>query len=169
MTTNFSIPILNNVEPASPMQPRDSQLLVGRSLLVFPDEWEHVCPCRFGDPRTVFTWATWSGSSYRYDIFKRSNRLPVDFSIALRWENGSGRGWLLSSNDNGSGESSLLSLIANEPSEPRRWDYCHYLWQTATANREYGKRLEWDRVTTAYVDGRLKKRRREGRVSVVIA
>jgi hypothetical protein len=130
-------------------------------------DWRHVCSARFGPgrPCSFDSKTLWTGDSYRYDIFRQVG-LHRDF-MALRWWNGSGEGWLIAE-EKGRSEVCLLAMIADMPVEERRWDACHFLWETAHKSELAGGRSEAHRYAQAFVEGRLKKRRRKGTVRVEI-
>lgn len=134
---------------------------------VHPSEWKHVCPARFGPGRPCGfgpkDTTKWTGDSYRYDIFER------DDQMALRWWNGSGEGWLIAESKDRRSEVCLFSMIADMKDETRRWDACHFVWQAAYKSALAGARSEGRRYAQAFVEGRLKKRRRKGAVRVEIA
>ncbi|MGH8897012.1 MAG: hypothetical protein ACRDZ4_08335 [Egibacteraceae bacterium] len=131
-------------------------------------EWAHVCSARFGPGRPC-GWSDttqWTGDSYRYDIFERLT--DGARQMALRWWNGSGEGWLIAENNWRRGEICLLSMIAAMPDEARRWDACHFVWEAATKSAGAAAREMADLYAVAFVEGRLKKRRRNGRIRVMI-
>jgi len=125
-------------------------------------DWEHVCSARFGEPRVAWRdregkpMTNWTGDSYRYDIFRKDDR------IALRWWNGSGEGWLISDDGTRRGESNLLAHIATIEDENLRWDFCHTLWSAAEKSRHAGKRMERKEIETMFLEGRMKKRQKNG-------
>lgn len=131
-------------------------------------DWRHVCAARFGPGRPCsFDHKTlWTGDSYRYDIFRQIG-LHRNF-LGLRWWNGAGEGWLIAEEKDGRSEVCLLAMIAAMPEETRRWDACHFLWQAAHKSELAGARSEADKYARAFVEGRLKKRRRKGIVRVEI-
>ena len=138
-------------------------------FVVIPAEWTHVCSARFGPgrPSSFSKTILWTGDSYRYDIFVPFKE-SEDKRIALRWWNGSGEGWMIAEDRERRDELSILRMIAEMPDERRRWDACHQLWQAAHRSEMAGARSEAVRYSTAFVEGRLKKRRRAGRVRVEI-
>ena len=120
-------------------------------------EWQHVCPCRFGEARGVGEHsAGWTGDSYRYDIYRRGDQW------AFRWWNGSGEGWMLAS-QSCTGETALISHISGIQEEARRWDFIHAIWQTAHKTELAAAQGERGRMFKAFCEGRLKKRRRGGK------
>ena len=127
---------------------------------VKPAEWKHLCPARFGEARpTEWNGKThWTGDSYRYDIFERIDSIGRR-QLAMRWENGAGQGWLLAEDEAKSGKANLLDLIVGIPDEARRWDYCHFLYETAHKSASLAIRNTVEKMKQAYVDGRLKKRK----------
>lgn len=158
-------PHLHDVEKARRFAPGYGEELV--EIDVKPAEWTQVCSARFGEgrpcgfaPRDT---TKWTGDSYRYDIFEREGQM------ALRWWNGSGEGWLIAEKKDHRSETCLLSMIAAMPDEARRWDACHFIWQAAHKSALAAARAEGRRYAQAFVEGRLKKRRRKGEVRVEIA
>jgi hypothetical protein len=133
-----------------------------------PHEWSHLCSARFGAPRPtgIRPRVLWTGDSVRYDLFIRTSVRGDE--VALRWRNGSGQGWLIAEDNSRSGEDCLLLLIARLESEPQRWDACHFLWQVAHRTAAAAALAESDRLKRAFVEGRLKKRRRRGIVTVEV-
>ena len=131
-------------------------------------EWEHVCSARFGEGRPCgFNDTTkWTGDSYRYDIYRRG--ISGKTQYALRWWNGGGQGWLIGGDNERNGEACLLPLIASVADENRRWDYCHFLWETAHKTACSAAADMERKYQQAFVDGRLKKRKRKGKYTVEI-
>lgn len=133
---------------------------------VRPAEWTHVCSARFGDGRpcgfSSKDTTKWSGDSYRYDIFTREDQM------ALRWWNGGGQGWLIAARKDRRSETCLLSMIAEMHVEARRWDACHFIWEAAHKSAAAGELGGETRIYEAFLEGRLKKRRRNGAVHVEI-
>lgn len=117
--------------------------------------WEHICPCRFGEPRTG-QYGAWTGDSFRYDIFRRADNQQ----IALRCHDGSGDMWLIDNLRGRSGESHLLALIESLPDEARRWDACHFLRETAIKSASAAQTREHSQMCVAFAEKRLKLRRR---------
>lgn len=134
-----------------------------------PAEWEHVCPARFGEARpTGFSNATrWTGDSYRYDIFQRTDSIGRRH-VALRWWNGAGQGWLVTEDRASSGEVNMLDHIASVPDEAQRWDYCHFLWQAAHKSAACAARQTEKQLKLAFVEGRLKKRKARGKAEYTV-
>jgi hypothetical protein len=156
------LPELAPVEPGMMFAPGYGDAQDGRRA-VRTAAWAHVCACRFGPARTSTPInCPWSGDSYRHDIFQREGQ------YALRWWNGGGTGWLLDEDQSRRAEASLLPVIAGVPDEPRRWDYCHFLWATATLQRAAGASEIARAYAQAFVEKRLKVRRRRGRRTVEI-
>jgi len=155
-------PHLHPIEKGRPFAPDYGTPLA--EFDVTTGEWEHVCCARFGEGRPCsFSRTTkWTGDSYRYDIFRKGDR------IALRWWNGAGEGWLTSIDKTSSGESNLLLTIASNPCEEQRWDACHFLWNIAEKSARAAKAAEFTRIATAFTEGRLKKRKVRGRDSYEI-
>ena len=123
--------------------------------------FEHVASCRFGKPRAS-DWAPsckWSGDSYRYDIYRRIAPSGIQV-LALRWQNGSGCGWLISDRvTSGSGKSCLLDMISKIKKESVRWDYCHQLWEVASKSESGGTAAAAARIKQAFLAGQLRKRK----------
>jgi hypothetical protein len=135
-------------------------------ITIHTQEWHHLASARFGPARPC-SWSPathWTGDSYRYDIFIH----PQYRQEALRWWNGSGDGWLITPDSSSRGEQSLLRHIAGLDNEAIRWDYCHFLWQASERSRLAGEAHGTHQLTTAFLEGRLKRRRRSGTTSVEI-
>lgn len=138
-------------------------------------EWTHVCSARFGESRPC-GWSDggrkdstkWTGDSYRYDIFE-SKEGGFRPRVALRWWNGAGEGWLVAVDETRGGTVSLLRMIAAMPDEARRWDACHFLWETAHKTELAAAGREAKRYSTAFVEGRLKKAKRRGRPEYTVS
>ena len=148
------IPIMKPIESAHLLTPEyDHQ----RSRFdIKTAEWTHVSSCRFGEARDSHIGHKWSGDSYRYDIFAKEDRKWV----ALRWQNGAGEGWLFDSNfAEERGESHLLFMIADNPDENRRWDFCHKLWEAVHKTAIASASSERQMIFDAFCDKRLKKKR----------
>ncbi|OQA09851.1 MAG: hypothetical protein BWY66_00390 [bacterium ADurb.Bin374] len=128
-------------------------------------EWEHVCPCRFGEARMSGV-GKWSGDSYRYDIFERGEGYGKQ--IALRWWNGAGEGWLIDTDKSRRGEENLLRHISGLGIESVRWDFCHNIWEAATKSADAAAAGERQALFDAFCEGRLKKRKRNGVWRMVI-
>jgi acyl-homoserine lactone acylase PvdQ len=142
-----------------------------REFEIKPDEWEHVCSCRFGEGRLCdFSRNTkWTGDSYRYDLFKRSKgKGDIYPQYALRWYNGGGNGWLVADDLCKRQEESLLAMIATMPDEARRWDACHFLWETAVKTALAATRKIAKEYAEAIVEKRITKRKRKGKYTVEI-
>lgn len=114
------LPVLHEEEPAvfldCSMNPLDRKVVTA--------EWEHLCRAIFGEARGDGQ-MKWTGNSYRYDIFTKGQ----DGKIALRWRNGGGEGWFVYNERQN--VVNILRMIASLEDENRRWDACHYLWETA--------------------------------------
>lgn len=134
------------------------------SFEIHPADWQHRASAHFGPSRPCGSGEStrWNGDSYRYDIFRNEDWKQ----LALLWSNGSGEGWLICHNRIRREETPLLLLIADEPSEPRRWDFCHFLWQAAEKSACAGVKTGRMTYAQAFLDGRLKKRRRHGQIFV---
>lgn len=133
-----------------------------------PAEWKHLCTARFGESRPT-GWGgktKWTGNSYRYDIFERIDDLGRH--VAMRWYNGGGEGWLLTEDNAKRGEASMLDLIVSVSDENRRWDYCHFLYETAHKSVAAGSLKTERELKKAFVEGRLKKRKKRGEYSVIV-
>jgi hypothetical protein len=150
-------PYLKPIEFGRELAPAYDTPLTTREIITA--EWDHICPARFGEPRGGQI--KWTGDSFRYDIFQRTDSIGRHY-FALRWWNGSGEGWLIAEDKSRRGEVCLLDTLAAIPDENRRWDACHFLWETAEKTARAAKRAEYDRVSQAFVDGRLKKRKKRG-------
>lgn len=129
-------------------------------------DWKHVCSARFGEGRpcgfSAKDTTLWTGDSYRYDIFTR------DGQMALRWWNGAGEGWLIAEDKDRRSETCLFSMIAEIRVEARRWDACHFIWQAAEKSARAAERELAERWTQAFIEGRMKKRKRGGKVRLEI-
>lgn len=146
-----------------------SCLVKERDMEIVPAAWQHVCSCRFGEGR-LCSWSSttkWTGDCYRYDIFRRGHERQ-DKQIALRWSNGSGDGWLVCEEKDVQDQQSLLAVIAEITVEERRWDACHFIYNTYRQSWEQSAKRKTQELHTAFVQGRLKKRKREGRVFVEV-
>lgn len=125
---------------------------------VTPSLWQFVCSARFGEARPCsFGNAKWTGDSYRYDIFRKGHQL------ALRWCNGSGEGWILCDPVERRDVANLLEVIINEPDESRRWDFCHFLYETVSRTASAANVDTAEKYSNAFVQGRLKKRKIRGK------
>jgi hypothetical protein len=149
-----------------------------RDIQIVVADWQHVCSARFGVPRQS-TVGSWTGDSYRYDIYKRptpGGGTPITTPVgkpqvnwtqfAMRWLNGGGQGWLVCEDAQRHGEEAILSIVALIPDEARRWDYCHFLYEVADRNYAAGAQQTAIKWGQAFVDKRLKTRRRRGKVTV---
>jgi len=132
---------------------------------VKPDEWSHVCACRFGEARMSGV-GKWSGDSFRYDIFAKGEGYGAQ--IALRWWNGGGEGWLIDTDKSRRGEANLLAYISRLVSESLRWDFCHKLWETAEKSAQASAASERQALFDAFCEGRFKRRKRNGMWRMVI-
>jgi hypothetical protein len=133
---------------------------------ITPSEWTHVCACRFGESRVFTGKIKWTGDSCRYDIYTRMDGIGRKWA-ALRWANGSGCGWLLARDDCGK-RNLLLDNIAQIENEAQRWDYCHFLYQTITGTARAAAVEAEREIKKAFVEGRLKKRKKQGEYVVTI-
>jgi hypothetical protein len=124
-----------------------------------PSEWQHLCSCRFGPARNSHIGHPWSGDSYRYDLYAR----PEHRKLALRWQNGSGCGWLTCDDLERREETNLLRVIAALSDESRRWDACHFLYQTAHKTALAAALTETRRLSLAFLEHRLKRVKVRGR------
>lgn len=157
---NQPLPVMGDVEEGVPLVP--DYAWNGRKVAVETFKWAHMCSARFGDgrPEHASSKTNWNGDSFRYDIFERWD--TTGRTIALRWSHGGGEGWLTDYDRGSSDQHSILDLIASVPDEARRWDYCHNLAE-AISHATYTAKVEERRlVTTAFVEGRLKKRKVRG-------
>ena len=124
-------------------------------------EWEHVARASFGPARFG-----WSGDSYRYDIYRYAGKSIFDQGAwGLRFSHGGGNGWL--THRPLSGETTPLEHAVALP-EPLRWDVCHFLYDCAEKTACEAARDKYRELAEAFVEGRLKKRRKDGRVRVEI-
>jgi hypothetical protein len=125
------------------------------------DEWQHVARATFGPSR-----CGWTGDSYRYDIYRYAGKSYFDEGAwALRFSHGGGNGWL--THRTLQGESNIMEHAAALP-EIRRWDVCHFLYETVTKTATEAARDEFRLVSCAFIEGRLKKRRKGKTVRVEI-
>ena len=156
------LPCMKEIEEGRKLDPDyDTELL---RFTVVTADWRHVCSARFGHGRPC-SWSNstkWTGDSYRYDIFSKPKGHGLYARMALRWWNGSGEGWLVTNDLSRRGETCLLSMISELGNEARRWDACHLLWQTAHKTALAAARSESAVYRRAFVEGRLKKRKRRG-------
>lgn len=135
-------------------------------------EWKHVCSARFGDGRLAWrsrdgkSETRWTGDSYRYDIFCGQHRERDAW--ALRWWNGAGEGWLIAEDKKRHEEISLLEMIAQIPKETRRWDACHFLWESIEKSATLAALTEKRRYCEAFLEKRLKRRKRRGMYPQVV-
>lgn len=162
-TVQKPIPHLHEIEQGRDLIPDYGG--PARARAITTSEWQHMVPCRFGEARSCSWLATtkWTEDSHRYDIFES----PMLNCIALRWWNGSGEGWLIVNERHlDRGDGSLLRHIARIETETNRWDLCHQLWGAACKSHAAGETKGRQVYEQAFLDGRLKKRRRQGRVSV---
>lgn len=133
------------------------------SFDVTTDYLKHVCSARFGEARgKIGGNCGWTGNHYRYDIFLERAELVRAPRLAMRWINGSGEGWLIADSPL-RGEVCLLSMIAAIPDEARRWDACHFLYQVAQKTASSARQATATEYGTAFLEGRMKKRKRGGR------
>lgn len=134
---------------------------------VTPTDWLHVCSARFGEGRPCGFGRSdatkWTGDSHRYDIFKCKDGSRE--LVAVRWSHGGGDGWLVAEDKARRGEACLLLMIAAMPDEARRWDALHCLCDSIERTAAQVKHNEYKRVATAFVEGRLKKRKVRGKQS----
>lgn len=155
------LPVMREVEPAVFFDCSVNPI----NRTVKTAEWTHSSRAIFGESRPCGfggTTTKWTGDSYRYDIFTKGRE------IALRWWNGAGEGWFVYNDSAESGEVSLLWMIAAMENENRRWDACHFVWQTADRLSRWKVRETAAEYQQAFYDGRLKKRKRNGKVFVEI-
>ena len=152
-----------------------------RDIQIVVADWQHVCSARFGLGRPCGWSSTtkWTGDSFRYDIYSRltpGGGTPVTAppttprvswtQWAMRWWNGGGEGWLLCEDAQRKGEEAILPIISVIPDEARRWDYCHFLYEVADRNYAAGVQKTATKWGQAFVDKRLKVRRRRGHITV---
>ena len=156
------IPKMKEIEDGLLLTPPYDSILL--TVEIRTDDWQHVCSCRFGEPRLSGLGLTWSGDCYRYDIFTaktdKTRTLP---RIALRWRNGGGVGWLTDHLNDSRNETHLLNMIAEIADEARRWDFCHKLWETHQRTACAARLSEANRIFGAFCEGKLKRRKRNGR------
>ncbi len=129
-------------------------------------EWKHVARATFGPGRPTDSSAQWTGNSHRYDIYRYEGKSHFDKGAwALRFSHGGGNGWL--THRPLKGETTPLEHAVILP-EPQRWDVCHFLYECVEKTASEAARDQYRRLAEAFVDGRLKKRRKDGRVRVEI-
>jgi hypothetical protein len=136
---------------------------------VLPADWDHVASCRFGEARGVKYQGDggWSGDCYRYDIFRRLSGTKNQAQWAIRWTHGGGTGWLIGTPYTAMYDS-LIQLIAIQPNEASRWDYCHAICEGIDKTaRETASEVK-AHIAGAFINGRLKKRRKNGEITVEI-
>ena len=159
--------------PLPLMQPRETaqffQPEYDQSLTTFeaePNQWTHLASCRFGparpsgfDPRVP-----WSGESFRYDLFERTEYKR----LAIRRRHGAGTRWYIVHEYRHEDRASLLRLILSIDHEPTRWDYCHFLCD-ALERTEYAAHVsERERWTQAVLQKRVKIQRKRGHGTALI-
>jgi hypothetical protein len=83
--------------------------------------------------------------------------------VAVRWSHGGGDGWLVTEDESRQGEVCLLLMIADMSDEARRWDALHCLCESIERTASQVKHAEYKRVVTAFVNGKLKKRKVRGK------
>jgi hypothetical protein len=154
---------------------------------VTTDEWEQVCPCRFGEGRVIDPErpkVCWTGKSHRYDIYRKKPKVydaetldrlakaglkpsKIEPQYGLRWSHGGGDGWLLLKpmREN---QFNILAVIAAIADEPTRWDHCHLLYETATSNERDAANAEAAKYAKAFVEKRLTKRKVRGKDKYVV-
>lgn len=170
METQPATPHLTGTEKGRTLAPTYGSELV--EFDIFPNEWIHLCSARFGEARVAWTSpltkknTEWTGDSYRYDIYVSNDEAKR--LIALRWQNGGGSGWLVTEDRARRDELSLLRIIAELPTEARRWDGCHQVYETATKSALAAAAAESRRYSVAFAEGRLKKHRRKGAIKVTL-
>lgn len=159
---NQPLPVLSMNERCEAFRP-DINIPVDSP--VFTEQWQHICSARFGPSRPGGHGAplfglSWTGDSFRYDIFRMTAGLDKG-TYALRWQNGSRAGWLLEG-DLYKQTVSTLATIANITDETKRWDICHFLWESIDKTRNVTANKEYQRIGKALIEKRLKIRRRGG-------
>jgi len=156
-------PVMKEIEDGAPFEPDST--FNRDTIKIDTASWSHVCSARFGlgrpcaEPRN----SHWTGDSYRYDIFLRVSSHYSKDEYALRWQHGGGTGWLLEKVPSGM-VASTLSFIASNPAEERRWDFCHFLAEAIAATRRSAAQLENERMSQAFLEKRLKRRKSNHRV-----
>lgn len=135
-------------------------------IIVHTAQWQHLASARFGPgrPCSVSPKVLWSGNCYRYDIFLHSEMKW----LALRWWNGAGEGWLITTSHETRGEQSLLRHITTIENEATRWDYCHFLWEAVEQSRIAGQLMNEESMRSAILEKRVRIRRKNGQQRVVI-
>lgn len=131
-------------------------------------EWEHVARATFGPgrPSDPSGNVKWTGNSYRYDIYRYVGEGFLDEGAwALRFSHGGGNGWLTHRPLHG--ETTPLEHAAALP-ETLRWDVCHFFYESVETTAHEAARDKYREMATAFLEGRLKKRRRNRTVSVEI-
>lgn len=148
-------PVCNKKEKGFVTNPFELQ--EREEITIVTDDHSHICSCRFGAPRKRLrdSMLTWSGDSFRYDIFRKDGPFGC---MALRWQNGSGCGWLVSP-DQSKGEDPILRMIPEVKDEGKRWDLCHTYYNTVTRTALTAALAERERMLAAHCEGRLKVRR----------
>jgi hypothetical protein len=113
----------------------------------------------------------WTGRSHRYDIFKRTitksfARSSETFTQwGLRWSHGGGDGWFITDTVSWTTDRTsaiLLETISQESHEERRWALCNAICNTADSHYHDGCANTKRYIEKAFVDGHMKKRRRNG-------
>lgn len=159
---------LKDVETGTFFQPKYPN---GRTTFeVKTAEWEHVARATFGPARRSSSRpadAGWTGNAYRYDIYRYAGEAIFDEGAwALRFSHGGGNGWL--THRPLPGETTPLEHAATLP-ETLRWDVCHFLYESVETTAHEAARDKYREMATAFLEGRLKKRRKGGKVLVEIA
>jgi hypothetical protein len=161
-------PIRLPLNEAGPDQPQTiAAFLVGHSGLVRPlcrviryADLEYMGAGLFGDARQSGSGASWkwTGSAYRYGIYAlaeeyRRGRRDV---VILRADGSGMKAYVV---DELEAEDTWRKLIAACPPE-LLWNVCSTIAHTYHAGETAGRK----KVHLAFLDGRLKKRRKAGRV-----
>lgn len=128
-------------------------------------EWKHLARASFGPARGEGT--RWTGDSHRYDIYRYDGEdIFNKLAWAVRYSHGGGQGWFVYRPHSRNKTSPIEHALALP--EPQRWDVCNFLCESVERTATEAARDQYTRVAEAFVDGRLKKRRKDGRVRVEI-
>ena len=160
---NQPLPVMKEIEMAQFFRPEYETQLV--HFKINTKEWKHRIACRFGSPRQSNV-GDWSGESYRYDIFEHEECFNVNAirpRVAIRWQNGSGQGWIIDNSNSRRNESNLFYLIVDQKYEGTRWDYCHAIYESICKTEMAARLNERQNIFTAFVENRLKKIKKQGR------
>jgi hypothetical protein len=136
-------------------------------------EWTHVARASFGPGRIAWRSADrksetkWTGDSHRYDIYSQKKGSHFGRAAwAIRFSHGGGTGWFVYEAHSET-KSNPIEFAASLP-EPQRWDFCNFLCESVERTACEAARDEFRKVGEAFIEGRLKKRRRNHTVRVEI-